>query len=199
MDIIELFKGRPFWLQVYLVVIQLGALIPVFKGLPFFFRWLSHMVRAMCKWLDIEGRYIWFRYNPTVTMTKKPTISITKRAGADYRRKVTAIINLQFKGNDIKLSDITLEDLRMSIWQGWSKRKARVRLNHTFQNYSDKSFKLTKEGVRKEIALEGFSNTNIPESDIDLSKPFKWRVEGIIGKVFGAHSRLLPRFKGKVN
>lgn len=197
MDIIELFKGSPFWLQVYLVVIQLGALIPVFKVLLPFFRWLSHMVRAMCKWLDIEGRCIWFRYKPTVTMTKKPTISIADIVGDDERRKATAIINLQFKGNDSGVSEITLEDFRMLIWQGRSKRRVKIILHHTFQNYSDKIIKLTKEYISKEIELVSFIKRDTPESNIDFNKPYKWKVEGIRGWVFGTHSRFLPCFKGR--
>ncbi len=199
MDFIELFKGSPIWLQVYLAVIQLGALIPFFKVLSLFFRWLSHMVRTMYKWLDIEGRYIWFLYKPTVTMTKKPTISMANIVGDDERRKVTTTINLQFKGNDSRVSEITLEDLRMLIWQGWSKRRRRVILNHTFQNYFDKNFKLTKERISKEIELEGFSRRDTPESDLDFNNPYRWKVEGIRGRVFGTHSKFLPCFKGKAN
>ena len=85
----------------------------------------------------------------------------------------------------------------MVIWQGWSKRRVKIILDHTFQNYSDKIFKLTRECISKEIELECFIRIDMPETDIDFNKPYKWKVEGIRGWVFGTPSKFLPCFKGK--
>jgi len=198
-DLLQILEQSPLWFKANLVIVQAATLYTAFKVLLPFFRQSVRRAKMCWCYLAPADRMIWFLYKPTIKMINKPTISIANIAGDIERRKITTIINLQFKGNDRKSSDITLEDLRMSIWQGRGKRRMKIILHHTFQAYSDKVFKLTKECVSKEIELEGFININIPESDIDFNKPYTWKVEGIRGKVFGTHSKFLRSFKVRVS
>ena len=195
MDIIEIWENSPVWFKVDLVIIHIASVYTAIRILLPAIKWVNREVKSMFKWFDPEGRIIWLRFKPKISLLKKPILSVSSESGD--RKKWTIQIFLLLKGNDIKNSEITLTDFYILIEQGWGKRKIRIKLKPIFSNYHDETILLREGQIEKKIVLDNFTKPDIPESDIDLNKSFKWKAVGIRGRVFGTHSRFISSFRGQ--
>lgn len=194
-EIVEWFSKAPLWLKADVVIVQLAALFTAVKVLRPGVEWLIRACRKLVEWADIEDRWNWVRHKPSVRLRAEPELC-WQGTGGGSRQRVIATVDLDLLGNDLSVTNVSLEDMQMWIWHGRGKRRARIKLTNLAVNYGDKNVSMVKERLVRSVTLEGWYNKAIPESYVDLDRAFKWRIGGVRAQVFGAKSRALAGFGG---